>query len=328
MAASRTRETDHISKIVINPENSNEVYVAALGCVWCSNEERGVFKTNDGGKTWEKILYVDENTGCADLAMDPSNPNILYAGMWDFQRTPYHSDQVDQEVVCIKQLMREKTGQRSMLIHHWVNSEELQLLFPQLTPKYIYALIESKKSGLYRSTDGGKNWELKTTSQVAADRPFYFSYIVPDPVDTNRIYKPHYYLSVSDDGGYSFTFAYVEGGNVHSDLHALWINPKNNSNMYLGTDGGLYISYDRGSTWAHSQNLPLSQFYHVAVDNEKPYNVYGGLQDNGSWVGPSQDVGGITSWDWEGMWVMEMVLMSFRIQLIRILFIGSTRVEI
>ena len=294
-------QTDHISKIVINPENSNEVYVAALGCVWCPNEERGVFKTSDGGKTWEKILYVDESTGCADLAMDPSNPNILYAGMWDFQRTPYSFRSGGPGSALYKTTDSGKNWTKVDVDPALGELGRIAVAFSPVNSDIIYALIESKKSGLYRSTDGGKNWELKTTSQVAADRPFYFSYIVPDPVDTNRIYKPHYYLSVSDDGGYSFTFAYVEGGNVHSDLHALWINPKNNSNMYLGTDGGLYISYDRGSTWVHSQNLPLSQFYHVAVDNEKPYNVYGGLQDNGSWVGPSQDVGGITNWDWESV---------------------------
>jgi photosystem II stability/assembly factor-like uncharacterized protein len=142
---------------------------------------------------------------------------------------------------------------------------------------------------------------LRTTSQTVAERPFYFSLIIPDPVDTNRIYKPGFSLNVSVDGGYSFTSPFVEGGRVHSDHHALWINPKNNSNMYLGTDGGFYITYDRGSTWTHAQNLPISQFYHISVDKHKPYNVYGGLQDNGSWVGPSESVGGITNSDWQNV---------------------------
>ena len=294
-------QTNHISRIVINPENSNEVYVAALGCVWCSNEERGVFKTIDGGKTWEKILYVDESTGCADLTMNPSNPNVLYAGMWDFQRTPYSFRSGGPGSALYKTTDAGKNWTKVDVDPSQSEFGRIAVAFSPVNSNIVYALIESKKTGLYRSINGGKNWELKTTSQVVADRPFYFSLIIPDPVDTNRIYKPHFYLSVSDDGGYSFTIPYVEGGNVHSDLHALWINPKNNSNMYLGTDGGLYISYDRGSTWVHAENLPLSQFYHVAVDNEKPYNVYGGLQDNGSWAGPSQSPGGITNGDWKSV---------------------------
>ncbi len=294
-------QTDHISKIVINPENSDEVYVAALGCVWCSNEERGVFKTNDGGKTWEKILYVDEGTGCADLAMHPTDPKILYAAMWDFQRKPYTFRSGGPGSGLYRTTNGGKDWEKVDIASDKGELGRIAVAFSNVNPKIIYALVESEKTGLYRSLDSGKNWELRTTSQVIADRPFYFSYIVPDPVDTNRVYKPHFYLSVSDDGGYSFSVPYVEGGNVHSDLHALWINPKNNSHMYLGTDGGLYISYDKASTWVHAQNLPISQFYHVSVDKENPYNVYGGLQDNGSWVGPSESPGGITNWDWESV---------------------------
>jgi photosystem II stability/assembly factor-like uncharacterized protein len=294
-------KTDHVSKIVINPENSNEVYVAVLGCVWGPNEERGVFKTSDGGKTWEKILYVNEGTGCADLAMDPSNPNILYAGMWDFQRKPYTFRSGGPGSGLYKTTDSGKNWIKVDIDPTLGELGRIAVAFSPISSNIIYALFESKKTGLYRSIDGGKNWELKSTSQIVADRPFYFSLIIPDPVDTNRIYKPGFFLHVSDDGGYSFTSPFVEGGDVHSDLHALWINPKNNSNMYLGTDGGLYISYDRGSTWVHAENLPLSQFYHVAVDNEKPYNVYGGLQDNGSWVGPSESPGGITNCDWKSV---------------------------
>ncbi len=294
-------KTDHISKIVINPENSDEVFVAALGNVWAPNEDRGVFKTIDGGKTWTKILFVNEGTGCADLAIDPSNPNILYAAMWDFQRKPYSFRSGGPGSGLYRTTDAGKTWKKVDVATDQGTLGRIAVAFSPVNPNIIYALIESNKTGLYRSTDSGRSWELRTTAQVVTDRPFYFSYIVPDPVDTNRVYKPHFYLSVSDDGGYSFTVPYVEGGNVHSDLHALWINPKNNSNMYLGTDGGLYISYDKGSTWVHSQNLPISQFYHVAVDNEKPYNVYGGLQDNGSWVGPSQSPGGITNSDWKSV---------------------------
>ena len=294
-------KTDHIPKILINPENTDEVYVAALGNVWAQNEDRGVYKTTDGGKSWEKILYINEGTGCADLAMDPSNPNILYAGMWDFQRKPYTFRSGGPGSGLYRTTDAGKNWEKVNIASDRGELGRIAVAFSPVDPNIIYALIESNKTGLYRSTDAGKTWELRTTAQVVADRPFYFSNIIPDPVDTNKVYKPHFYLSVSDDGGYSFTIPYVEGGNVHSDLHALWINPKNNSNMYLGTDGGLYISYDKGSTWVYVQNLPISQFYHVSVDNEKPYNVYGGLQDNGSWVGPSQSPGGITNSDWKGV---------------------------
>lgn len=294
-------KTDHISKIIINPENGDEVYVAALGGVWAPNEERGVFKTTDGGKTWNKILYVNEGTGCADLAMNPSNPNILYAAMWDFQRKPYTFRSGGPGSALYRTTDAGKNWKKVDIASDMGELGRIAVAFSPVSPNIIYALVESKKTGLYRSTDSGKTWELRTTSQVIADRPFYFSYIVPDPVDTNRIYKPGFTLNVSVDGGYSFTYPFVEGGNVHSDHHALWIDPKNNSNMYLGTDGGLYITCDRGNTWVHAQNLPLSQFYHVAVDNEKPYNIYGGLQDNGSWVGPSKSLGGITNCDWEGI---------------------------
>jgi len=290
--------SNHIAEIVINPENSNEVYIAALGNVWAPNDERGVFSTTDGGSTWNKILYVNETTGCSDLAMDPENPAVIYAAMWDFQRKPY----TFRSGGAGSNLYRTTDGGSSWEIvdieKKYDELGRISVEFSQADPNIIYALIESEKTSLYRSLDKGKTWELKTTSSIIGERPFYFSLLVSDPVDTNRIYKPGFTLYVSEDGGYSFSSPFVEGGRVHSDLHALWINPDNNKNMYLGTDGGLYITYDRGSTWVHVQNLPLSQFYHVSVDNNKPYNVYGGLQDNGSWVGPSESVGGITNCDW------------------------------
>ena len=214
-------KTDHIAKILINPENTDEVYVAALGNVWAQNEDRGVFKTTDGGKTWEKILYVNEGTGCADLAMDPSNPNILYAGMWDFQRKPYTFRSGGPGSGLYRTTDAGKNWEKVNIASDRGELGRIAVAFSPVNPNIIYALIESNKTGLYRSTDAGKTWELRTTTQVIADRPFYFSNIVPDPVDTNRVYKPHFYLSVSVDGGYSFTVPYVEGGNVHSDLHAL-----------------------------------------------------------------------------------------------------------
>jgi len=293
--------TDHIAKIIINPENSDEVYVAALGGVWAPNVERGVFKTTDGGKSWQKILFVDENTGCADLTMHPTNPNILYAGMWDFQRKPYTFKSGGPGSNLYRTDDGGATWEKVVVETDYDELGRIAVAFSHADPNVIYTIIESEKTGLYRSEDGGKSWELKSRSPIVGERPFYFSLLIPDPVDTNRIYKPGFTLWMSDDGGYSFSTPFVEGGRVHSDHHALWVNPNNNSHMYIGTDGGFYTSYDRGSTWIHAQNLPLSQFYHIAVDKQEPYNVYGGLQDNGSWVGPSKSLGGITNCDWQNV---------------------------
>jgi photosystem II stability/assembly factor-like uncharacterized protein len=290
--------SNHIAEIIINPENSNEVHVAALGNVWAPNDERGVFKTTDGGASWSKILFINETTGCSDLAMDPENPDVIYAAMWDFQRKPYTFRSGGKGSGLYRTSDGGFNWEKVEIENRYDELGRISIEFSGAEPNIVYALIESEKTGLYRSLDKGKTWELKTTSPIVGERPFYFSLLVSDPADTNRIYKPGFTLYMSEDGGYSFSSPFVEGGRVHGDLHALWINPNDNSHMYLGTDGGFYISYDKGSTWLHAQNLPLSQFYHVSVDMQKPYNVYGGLQDNGSWVGPSESVGGITNSDW------------------------------
>jgi photosystem II stability/assembly factor-like uncharacterized protein len=295
------KETQHIADIIIHPENSQIVYVAALGNVWADNKERGVYKSDDGGKKWKQVLFINESTGCADLTIDPENPDLIYAGMWDFQRKPYtfrsggsgsglykSEDGGNTWSEVTKGLPEGKKGR-------------IAVEFSPADPNILYTIIESEKTGMYRSRDKGKSWELMTTAQYVAERPFYFSLLVPDPIDTNRVYKPGFTLYVTDDGGKSFTSPFVEGGIVHSDHHALWINPENNNEMYLGTDGGVYFSRDCGSTWHHARNLPISQFYHVAVDNQKPYNVYGGLQDNGSWTAPSNSVGGINNSDWQSI---------------------------
>ncbi|MBN1340751.1 MAG: hypothetical protein JXA03_15590, partial [Bacteroidales bacterium] len=293
--------TERIARILIHPENPDIVYVAAMGHLWNANAERGVFRTNDGGKSWEKILYVDENTGCCDLAMDPSEPGRLYAAMWQFRRYPFFFESGGSG----SGLYVTEDGGKS-----WEKSEKgfaegprgrIAVSVSPVHPDIVYALVESDKSTLYRSTDKGKNWEQGENSLVAGERPFYFSYLVADPVDTNRVYKPGYTLNVSEDGGKHFKTSWFAGGSVHPDLHALWISRKDNNLLYLGTDGGIYISNNRGNTWRFVRNLPVSQFYHVAADNKAPYNVYGGLQDNGSWMGPSDSPGGIQNKDWQNI---------------------------
>ena len=294
-------ETERIAGIKIHPENPDIVYVAAMGHLWNANQERGVYKTTDGGLTWEKILYVDENTGCSDLAMDPENPDILYAAMWDYRRKPwnfrsggpgsglYITRDGGKKWQKIEDNMPEGTLGR------------IAVAVSPADPNIVWAVVEAKETALYRSTDKGESWEVVSTDPVLGMRPFYFALLIPDPVDTSRIYKPGFTLRVSDDDGRTWTVPFVGGGNVHSDLHAMYISPKDNNFIYVGTDGGLYLSHDRGNTWKMIRNLPLSQFYRISIDNDESYNVYGGLQDNGSWYGPAKSPGGITNRDWDNI---------------------------
>ncbi|MEL6673976.1 MAG: glycosyl hydrolase [Bacteroidota bacterium] len=296
-------ETERISKILIHPENKNTVWVAALGHLWGSNEERGVFMSEDGGKNWTKVLYVDENTGCASLAIDPQNPDILYAGMWDFRRRAYDFRSGGPG----SGLYRSVDGGKN-----WDKVESdafregtlgrIAVATSPVKPYYAYAIIEADTSKLYRSADQGESWEAISDNNVLANRPFYFSLLVPDPVDSARLYKPGTTLFSSKDGGEKWSgAAFGGGGGTHSDHHALWIDPNNPDFMYLGTDGGVYVSVDQAKTWRIMRNLPVSQFYHVSFDAETPYNVFGGLQDNGSWIGPSTSPGGINNADWKGI---------------------------
>jgi len=173
--------------------------------------------------------------------------------------------------------------------------------FSPVDQNTVYLLVEAEKTAFLRSNNNGDTWEKMNTTNAVSDRPFYFGYLVPDPVDTNRVYKPGFRLNMSEDGGKKFQSPAVKGGNYHGDIHALWIDPNDNEFMYLGTDGGVYISKDQAKTWSFCRNLPLSQFYHVSVDNDRPYNVFGGLQDNGSWMGPSKAAGGITNMSWKNI---------------------------
>lgn len=301
--------SEHISKIIIHPNNSDVLYVAVPGRLWSDSPDRGLYKTADGGKTWEKILYTDEKTGCADVLMDPRNPNVLWASMWQFRRTPYSFVSGGPGSALYKSTDGGKTWRK---ITNGLPTGEFGRIAMALAPSApdnLLAIVESENTGLYISADGGENWKLQSATSNVTARPFYFSTLVVDPFDAKRVYRPAFSLSISNDGGYSFSEASNDGGWVHSDHHALWINPQNTHHMYLGTDGGVYQSLDRGVTWSFLHTLPVSQFYHVQVDDQIPYNVYGGLQDNGSWVGPSASAGGIENRDWEavgggdGFWV-------------------------
>lgn len=301
--------TEHISKIIVDSKNSNIVYVAAPGPLWSDSKSRGLYKSTDGGKTWQKILYVDEKTGCADITLNPENPNELLASMWQFRRTPYSFTSGGPGSGLYKS---EDGGKTWKKITNGLPKGELGRIALALSPsdpKHILAIVEAKKTKLFVSYDAGDTWAEQASTINVEARPFYFSTIAFDPKDDKRVYRPSFSLSISDDGGRSFTDASDEGGWVHSDQHAIWINPLYTNQVWLGTDGGVFVSNDRGITFKFIQNLPVGQVYHVQTDKQEPYRIYMGMQDNGTWVGPSQWYGGISNGDWrpiyggDGFWV-------------------------
>ncbi len=296
---------ERIGRIVLHPTDPNTLWVAGLGALWGPSEHRGLYMTTDGGKTWTKTLYVDVNTGVSDVAIDPSNPSILYASTWEFRRLPYFFNSGGAGSALYKSTDGGKTWAK--LTHGGAKGlpggklGRIAVSVSPAKPERVFALVEADTSAMYRSDDRGATWERTNKTNQMGMRPFYFANILADPVDPDRVWRPMLNLLVSTDGGKRFNVPYAGGGNVHSDLHPIWVSRQNNQHIYIGTDGGVYVSGDQGKTWRFLRNLPLSQFYHVAVDNEVPYNVYGGLQDNGSWVGPSSSPGGVENADWKNM---------------------------
>lgn len=295
-------KSERIHRIITHPTNPDIVYVAALGQAWGENAERGVFKTIDGGQNWQKILYIDEKTGAADLIMDPQNPNKLFAAMWQFRRWPWSF----------------KSGGPGSGLHlshdggkNWkqLNHKDglpkgelgrIGLAISQSNPNMIYALIEAEKSALIRSNDGGISWQTRNTDANVASRPFYYTDIRVDPQNPNRLYRLESLTKVSEDGGKTFSDL-IPWASLHPDHHAMWIDPNDGRFIIDGNDGGIGISHDQGQTWRFASNLPLAQFYHIAVDNDYPYHVYGGMQDNGSWRGPGEvwETNGIRNHHWD-----------------------------
>ncbi len=294
-----------IHRIVIDPTNPNVVYAGAIGNPYAPHPEKGVWKTTDGGETWSQILKVNDSTGCADLVIDPSNPNKLIANMWQFYRTPYSS----------------KSGGPGSALYitvdggrNWrkLTSKEglpagdlgrIGIAFARSLPDRVYAKIEASKNGFYKSDDGGFTWQLVNSNAAeVTDRPFYYQEIYVDPKNENRIYDIHSTVTLSEDGGKSFSTLIPYSG-IHPDHHAWWINPNDPNFIVEGNDGGIGISRDRGKTWNFDEKIPVGQFYHINVDNETPYHVMGGMQDNGSWHGPGYSwvSGGIRNSDWENV---------------------------
>jgi photosystem II stability/assembly factor-like uncharacterized protein len=301
-------KSERINRIALHPDNPDIAYAAALGTLWGPNETRGIFKTTDGGASWQKILYRDERSGGTDIKIDPFNSEKLYASLWQHRRWPYFF---------------ESGGPGSGLYISWdggaswkQKTEEDGLPKGQLgritfspspaQPGRVYALVEAEKSAMLRSDDGGESWTRTNENYDIAIRPFYYTDITADPKNADRVYNVASKLSVSIDAGKTFELNPVidccaASNTVHIDNHAFWINPTDPRHLVIGNDGGIAISRDRGETWRYVRNLPLSQFYHIAVDNDHPYNIYGGLQDNGSWRGPSEvwENAGIRNLHWQ-----------------------------
>ncbi len=285
-------KTRHIHRIIIDPTNPNIVYAAAIGSPWGVHPERGVFKTTDGGSTWKKILFANNKTGAAELIMDPSNPNKLIAALWEHKRDPWFFKSGGEGSGLHITHDGGKTWEKRTDIDGLPkgNLGRIGLAIAANKPNIIYALIEAKKNALYKSTDGGFKWKKINDKKNIGNRPFYYSDIFVDPQNENRVYSVFTYVNVSEDGGKNFSQlmpAYGVNNGVHPDHHAWWIHPNDGSFMIDGNDGGLNITRDGGKTWRFIGNLPVAQFYHINVDNEFPYNVYGGMQDNGSWRGPA-----------------------------------------
>ncbi len=285
-------KTRHIHKIIIHPNDPNTVYVGAIGSPWGEHPERGVFKTTDGGKSWKKILFANNKTGVADMVLDPSNPNKIIVALWEHKRDPwFFTSGGEGSGVFIThdggESWEERTDKDGLPKG---DLGRIGLAIAKNKPNVVYALVEAKKNALYRSEDGGFSWKKINDKNDIGNRPFYYSDIFVDPQNENRVYSVFTYVNVSEDGGKNFQSlmpAYGVDNGVHPDHHAWWIHPENGNFMMDGNDGGLNITRDGGKTWRFIGNLPVAQFYHIAVDHEIPYNVYGGMQDNGSWRGPA-----------------------------------------
>jgi photosystem II stability/assembly factor-like uncharacterized protein len=302
-------DSERIAQIIIDPKSSDTVYACVPGKLWSDSADRGLYRTSDGGKTWNLVLKGGNlSTGCASISMDPQDPNVIFAGLWDFRRKgwTFRSGGESPTAKSASGLYRSADAGKS-----WTEiTEAANKGFPAkpfgriavtVAPSkanVVYAMVESTDSALYRSDDGGKTWDKRDKSQLMVWRPFYFARLIVDPTNPEHLFKPDLILIQSLDGGKSFS---PTAGGTHGDSHVVWIDPTDTKHVFVGDDGGLWQSYDGGTKWWKQNNLPISQFYHVSVDDTDPFHVYGGLQDNACWVGDSAYPGGIGNGQWENM---------------------------
>jgi photosystem II stability/assembly factor-like uncharacterized protein len=293
------KKSEHVGKIIIDPRDSKHVYVAAQGPLWGPGGDRGLYKTLDAGKTWKAILTISENTGVTDIVMDPRNPDVLYAASYQRRRHVWTLLNGGPESAIYKSTDAGKTWDKLKSGLPKGDVGRIGLAMSPADPDVLYAIIEAaaKASGVYRSTNRGATWEKR--NDYISTSPQYYQELVCDPLDVDRVYSLDTWMMVSDDGAKSFKR--VGNNSRHVDDHALWIDPYNTSHLLVGGDGGIYESFDRGVNWDFKANLPITQFYRVAVDNAQPfYNVYGGTQDNNTLGGPSRTISrtGIVNSDW------------------------------
>lgn len=293
------KKSEHIGKILVDPRNSDVIYVAAQGPLWGPGGDRGLYKSTDGGKTWEQSLKISENTGVTDAIFDPRNPDIIFCASYQRRRHVWTLINGGPESAIYKSTDAGKTWNKLTNGLPSVDMGKIGLAIPPSNPDIVYATIEaaSGQGGFYKSTDRGASWS-KVNSFVSGSAQYYQE-LVCDPLDENVVYNLDTYTHVTYDGGK--TFVRLSNKYRHVDDHALWIDPDNNNYLLMGGDGGVYESYDRGETWRFFQNLPTTQYYRVTADNSEPfYYVYGGTQDNNTWGGPSRTTnsGGITNEDW------------------------------
>jgi photosystem II stability/assembly factor-like uncharacterized protein len=303
-------ESERIAAIAVHPTDGQTVYACVAGKLWSDSTDRGLYKTTDGGRAWTLVLKGgNPSTGCASVSLDPANPARVFASLWDFRRqgwtfrsggpapdAPSGSGLFVSDDAGATWKSLDQSTAKGLPAKPW---GRVAVTVAPSDASRVYALVECTRSALFVSDDGGKTFEERDRSQMMVWRPFYFANLIVDPKDKEKVFKAAGGLIVSTDGGRSFSPA---SGGSHGDWHDLWIDPKNTQHIIGGDDGGLWISRDGGSRWWKVDNLPVSQFYHVSVDDQDPYQVYGGLQDNSSWVGDSAYPGGITNGRWENLY--------------------------